>query len=470
MWRKWSRELALAILSRIPFERAMRQSRRGALAAFRRTAGRVPAYQQLLGEAGIDPRDIRGYDDFLRLPLLDKHNTFERFPLHELCLPGQMEQLASVLTSSGQSGRFAFGLTTRRQARRSTWMIDLGLEATFQTDRRRTLLLNALPMGVGFASDAVTIAETSVREDMVLALADRFGPYFEQIVLVTDPLFLKLLCDTSRDRGFDWRRFRVNVVLGEETFGEHYRTYVGRILGTDPDARDGPLIGASLGVAELGLNLFFETRETIALRRAAWRDAGLRRRLFGPLRPEQTPMLYAYSPQALHVEVLPAGGGGGNFGRLALSPLGAGQPLPLLRYLTGDLARFYPPAEVADFIRELGFRDCGWRLPIVAVLGRDQDELPGGTNISELKDCFYRDTDLADHLTGAFRIWIEPDGGFALHIQLRPGVPKARIDLEQLRAALPEPLLSPEARLTPWQYETFPFGMRLDYERKFRYF
>lgn len=378
-----------------------------------------------------------------------------------------MARLASVLTSSGQSGSFAFGLTTRRQARRSTRMIDLGLEATFQTDSRRTLLLNALPMGVGFVSNAVTIAETSVREDMVLALADRFGPYFEQIILVTDPLFLKLLCDTSRDQGFDWRRFRVNVVLGEETFGEHYRTYVGRILGTDPDMRDGPLIGASLGVAELGLNLFFETRETIALRRAAWRDETLRRRLFGPMQPEQTPMLYVYNPQALHVEVLPAVGWAANFGRLAISSLSTDQPLPLLRYLTGDLARLYPPAEMADSIKELGFRGQVWRLPIVAIRGRDRDELPENVNASELKDCLYRDADLADYLTGAFRVQTGSDGKFSLHVQLRPRTSTACIEPERFCAALPEPL-RPKA-LTPWPYETFPFGLRLDYERKFRY-
>ncbi|MEW6678170.1 MAG: hypothetical protein AB1421_09635 [Pseudomonadota bacterium] len=464
MFAPFLRKIILAHLSRQPYDKGLERSRQAALAQFRR-ASKLPGYHSLLREAGIDPQEIRSWTDFPRLPLLGKDNTFLRFPLESLCMPGTLDHLAGVLTSSGQSGKFAFGLTTRRQSRKSTFLIDLALEATFQVDRYKTLLINALPMGVGFASNAVTVAETSVREDMVLALADKFGPHFEQIILVTDPLFLKLLCDTSRDRGFDWHRFRVHAIIGEETIGEHYRSYVGNILGTDPDNPDGPILGASMGAGELGLNLFFETPQTIALRRTLHKDAALRRHFLGEdLEPEQIPMLFTYSTTQILVECLPQAGLPDGFGQLTLTPLATDAPLPLLRYQTGDLARVSSPdilnTRLAQAEHPLLRR---WHMPVVALRGRDSEEC-GALNVSQIKDCLYRDTGLADTLTGAFR-W-EPGSPGALHVQLRPGMQTTDID-SRIRAVLP--VAAQTLQVVPWPHEHFPFGMKLDYERKFKY-
>lgn len=458
------RKVLLAHLSRQPHDKGLERSRQAALAQFRR-ASQLPGYRTLLTEAGIAPQEIRSWADFPRLPLLDKDNTFLRFPLEFLCMPGTLDQLAGVLTSSGQSGKFAFGLTTRRQTQKSTFLIDLALEATFQVDRYKTLLINALPMGVGFASNAVTVAETSVREDMVLALADKFGPHFEQIILVTDPLFLKLLCDTSRDQGFDWHRFRVHAILGEETIGEHYRSYVGKILGTDPDNPNGPILGASMGAGELGLNLFFETPQTIALRRALYKNAALRRHLLGEdLEPEQIPMLFTYSTRQILVECLDHPGLPEGFGQLTLTPLAPDAPLPLVRYQTGDLARVIPQSILnTRLARAENPLLRQWRMPVVALRGRDSEEC-GVLNVSQIKDCLYRDTRLADALTGAFR-W-EPGSPGALHVQLRPGLHTADMDT-RIRAVLP--IAAQALQVVPWPHERFPFGMKLDYERKFKY-
>lgn len=460
------RKLILSHMGRQSYAQGLARSRQAALAQFRRAA-RLPAYARLLTEAGIKADDIREWEDFSRLPLLGKDNTFLRFPLEALCMPGTLDRLASVLTSSGQSGKFAFGLSTRRQARRSPFLIDLALEATFRVDRYKTLLINALPMGVGFASNAVTVAETSVREDMVLALADKFGPHYGQIILVTDPLFLKLLCDTSRDRGFDWKRFRVHAIIGEETFGEHFRTYVGNILGTNPDDHDGPLLGASMGVGELGLNLFFETAQTVALRRRLYRDATLRRSLFGQdMAPEEVPMLYAYSTAQILVECLPDPAAPPGFGQLAITPLAKDAPLPLPRYQTGDLGRLYEPDALARLLAGHGTPITPrWKLPVLALRGRDSEELDT-VHVSALKDCIYKDAQTADALTGAFRLQTE-NGRITCHVQMRPGGHPSQELEARLRSQLPPATLDWALRL--WAYADFPFGMTLDYERKFKY-
>src|ERR1039458_10213962 len=99
-----------------------------ALEVFELAAARVPAYQTILAEAAVKPQDIKTIEDFRRLVVLDKNSTFGRFPLEQLCLDGKLGSLASVLTSSGHSGLFAFGLSDRATAEAVAGEIDAGLD------------------------------------------------------------------------------------------------------------------------------------------------------------------------------------------------------------------------------------------------------------------------------------------------------------------------------------------------------
>ncbi|MGH9369967.1 MAG: hypothetical protein ACRD15_00380, partial [Vicinamibacterales bacterium] len=240
------------------------------LSAFRRAAADMPWYRTLLDEQGVRADRIVDLASFSsRCPFLSKRNTFDRFPLEQLAATTEIRDLDSVLTSSGHGGRFSFGLTTRRQASAAAEFIDYALDAAFQIKSRSTLAINCLPMGVGFSSQSATVATTSVREDMAVALVRAFGGHYAQILLVADPLFMKRLTDYAAAQAVDWDRHNVNVVLGEEIFGEHFRGYIAACLGLSADRPERGYIMSSFGVGELGLHLCYETPATIALRRAA---------------------------------------------------------------------------------------------------------------------------------------------------------------------------------------------------------
>ena len=103
------------------------------LAAFQRAASSVPAYRRLLEEQGVEPAAIVDSETFAaRCPILTKANTFDRFPIDQLCAEGAMTDLADVLTSSGHGGRFSFGLSTRRQHAEAPAMIDYALDEAFR--------------------------------------------------------------------------------------------------------------------------------------------------------------------------------------------------------------------------------------------------------------------------------------------------------------------------------------------------
>lgn len=438
------------------------------LAAFRRAAADMPWYRTLLDEHGVRADRVIDLASFSRsCPRLTRRHTFDRFPLHQLAATTAVRDTATVLTSSGHGGRFSFGLTTRGEAAAGAHLIDRAMDAAFEVASRSTLAINCLPMGVGFSSDRMTVATTSVREDMAVALVQAFGASYDQILLVADPLFMKRLTDHAAAQALDWSRYRVQVVLGEEIFGEHFRGYVAACLGLDLDNPAGGYIMSSFGAGELGLHLCYETRATIALRRAAARHPDLARDLLGVEPGGQTlPMLFTFDPLRTFIEVTDPDAAG--YGDLTVSMLDAGLPIPLLRYQTGDVARLLD----ADVITEV-FRRHGVALPgalpahLLALRGRVREALPNGSHVGVYKDALYADHAAARHLTGAFRL-IASEGRCSMHVQLADAQACAETIDERIRQAIPA-RIRPE-RVILWPCHRFPFGVSVDYERKFRYY
>lgn len=466
--KKVQRKIILSLLARSHPDKLRHRGEQHTLRAFRRAAASVPAYQRLLNEHNVNPGDVHSIIDFQRLcPTLNKENTFARFSLEELCVPGALDQLAGVLTSSGHGARFAYGLSTRQQARHTADDIDLGLEYAFQVDEKKTLLINCLPMGVRFSSNSVTIAETSVREDMAVALATEFGRYYDQIILVGDPLFFKLLTDYAREQRVDWGRYRIHLIIGEETFGENYRDYLADHFCLNADGATTGLIGSSMGVGELGLNLFYETPQTITLRRLAHTRADFCEALFGLSNSEPLPMLFVFNPLRCHVETVEEDANG--YGQLTVSMTDRQAPLPLLRYQTGDVARLLSQEDIQRACNLAGVTfNEELILPVVALKGRAKDQLPDGTHVGQYKDALYIFKDIAIELTGAFRLEYEA-GNLLVHIQLRRGS-LADIDNMRERLAAVLPGTTPAEQLRIWAYDQFPYGATLDYERKFTYY
>jgi phenylacetate-CoA ligase len=439
------------------------------LAAFRRAAASVPAYRTLLDEHDIRAAQVTSLASFSRLcPLLSKRNTFDRFALDRLSVGGALTDVGDVLTSSGHGGRFSFGVITRAEMSANAGLIDRAFDDAFGVKTRKTLAINCLPMGVGFSSECMTVATISVREDMAVALVEAFGRYYEQIVLCGDPMFMKRFVDYARDRGVDWSRYRVNVIIGEEIFGEQFRDYLAASLGLHPDRPSQGYIMSSFGVGELGLHLAYETPATIALRRAARAHPAFARELLGAGVGDETclPMIFTFNPGRTFLEVIAPDGDG--YGRMTTTLLDPAATLPLLRYQAGDVIRLLDRTQVMAAARRHDVTlEADLPAALLALRGREKEALPNGSHVGFYKDALYADPRMARLLTGACRT-IFSDGGFTLHVQLAPQqVPLGAVE-ESILHAIP-PSRRP-ARLVLWPYARFPFGMSLDYERKFTYF
>ena len=439
------------------------------LGEFRRAAADVPAYRTLLDEHGVRAVDVRDLASFSRsCPLLSKTNTFDRFPIDQLSVGGDLADIKDVLTSSGHGGRFSFGVSSRKQAAASARLLDRAFDDAFGIGARKTLAINCLPMGVVFSSERMTVATTSVREDMAAALVEAFGHHYDQILLVGDPLFMKKLTDHARERGLDWSRYRINAIVGEEIFGEHFRRYLSDCFGLDVDRPDCGHVMSSFGVGELGLHLCYETPATIALRRAAFSHPSFARDLLGagPEAGMPLPMIFSFNPARIFLEVVEPDADG--YGRLTTSMLDPERTLPMLRYQTGDIVRLVDRAQVLALACRHGVALAPDLPPaLVALRGREKDALPNGSHVGFYKDALYADRDVARQLTGAFRVTFSSTR-CTMHVQLAASPAPSALLEQTLLQAMPAPM-RPE-RLVIWPYAAFPYGMGLDYERKFSHY
>ena len=448
----------------------MAQSLRRAYRIARLAAKRSSAYRALLAQLSLNPKQlVAGAPNavpFDALPVLDKDNTFGRFDLAELAGRTNLRDVADVLTSSGRGGRvFGYRLTGRRTHDRSWFDIDLGLQDAFGVDQRPALLVNCLPMGVVFRSRAVAVANVSVREDMACAILRDVGRSFAQTIVCCDPLFVNRLLDQAVLAGVDWKQLQTSLVIGEEVLVESQRQYIAARMGIDVDRDPHRLVASSFGVGELGLNLLFETRETIAIRRvmrasaSVWQATGL------GAQPVSPPAVFCYNPMRSHIEVLDADPSG--FGELCITMLDEQAPIALPRYRTGDLARLLTEAETASLARLSG-RGKPW-LPVIMVKGRIADRVAGLPEVESVKELVYCHPELAGELTGAFKIQRVDAHSAQVTLQLKSGGNLARA---QHAAAEAERLagdgLPANCRLVVTD-SRLGWGPALDYERKFAY-
>jgi len=431
--------------------------------AFLAAARDVPAYKRILDEAGVDAAKVRSLDEFRCLvPIVDKKMTFGSFPVAQLCRHGQLAKPTSVLTSSGHSGQFAFGIYDSHTAQDEIELVDDALDMLLSVRSRTTLLINCLPMGVQVQTRACTLAQTSVRADMVTALVKQLGQHYEQIVLIGETAFIKHVLELGQVLGIDWQRLLVHVIVGEEPLAENARKYLADILATDAGRPETGLIASSMGVAELGLNLFLELPELIVLRRTLHEDPKLREAVFGNS-PANVPMLFTYDARRVFVEIL-------DDGELVLSTLDTDRRLPLVRYRTGDIGAMLTPQDLARIIP--GRNDGATameQLPIVAIQGRGKGVWAGAVPIypEQVKEGLYYDPTLARMITANFRL----SGGVQrgrLRIQLSPDVADEPALADRFAQTISRYVPAP-LEVKCQTYESFGSGMALDYERKFAY-
>lgn len=430
------------------------------LKVFRQYASSVPAYTALLKEKGVNPADVTSVESFKRLlPIIDKYDTFIKYEnnISKLCVDGELGDVVSVLSSSGYSGRFSYGLISRAEDEAGKNMLDLYLDQRFQIEKRRTMLINCLPMGVKVASERTVVGDVSVRPDMAIALVRSFGKDFDQIIMIGENTFMKCMLELGLEKGIVWADYNVRIIVGEESFPETYRTYMASLISKDVDKADEIIVGSSMGISELGLSVFQESIDTIRIRRKIDADPVLRKKYFGDV--TFTPMIFNYIPMVFYVEEHKKEGD--EFPEFVFTPLSLKRRLPLIRYNSHDKGTHIEPgAELKQFVTN--------NLPMVAIYGRGDHIVVTGKRVytEGVKETIYGNIAFASKVTGNFLLppGVHEQKPVTLRVQMKKGItasPAIKKEAAEVIAKHYGDLLQTELV----EFE----GMTLDFERKLPY-
>ncbi|SDG66440.1 phenylacetate-CoA ligase [Lentzea fradiae] len=333
----------------------------------RRTAATVPAYGKLLRENGIDPAGIRTFEDFQRLPLLDKANYHERYPLPELCRDGTLTACDMIAVSSGSSGRPTVWPRAVEDELRVARRFEQVLVDGFKADERTTLAVVCFPLGTwvgGLFTQAcvrhlavkgcpITVVAPGNNKAEILRVLPELAPHFDQVVLLGYPPFVKDVVDTGLAEGVDWPSYSVKLVLAGEVFSEQWRDLVSQRAGIADPIAD---IASLYGTADAGV-LGNETALSVAIRRFFALRPDLARQVFGDAR---LPTLVQYDPASRFFEV--------HDGTLVFTSDGG---IPLVRYRIADEGGLLRHDELLAFCAGHGFTPPpGPELPFVFLFGR----------------------------------------------------------------------------------------------------
>jgi phenylacetate-CoA ligase len=325
-------------------------------------------------------------------------------------------------------------------------------------------------MGVTIPTSLASI-NLSVRSDKALALLRALRPYYRQFVVTSDTYFLKRLIEDGRNAGVPWRRWPVQFVIGGEWFPESYRQYLAEILEVDLDRpRPRAHILASMGAAELGFNLCFETQDTVRLRRLASSDTRVRQALFGSV--DTVPMIGHYDPSRWFVELAPVRELASNGGSFVFTSLDTCAAMPLVRYQTGDCGYVLPHREVSRILRSLkyGAYIPTSSYPLMAVAGRtDRSVTVAGkaVRMERLRSVLYSNRRLAALTTGQFTA-MRRAGRLHLRVQLQVAIDAGRTrSIEARLSTLFNHHVPATVEAVP--YFAFHEALGVDYERKFNH-
>ncbi len=368
----------------------------------------VPAYRRYLDEQDVHGDDLFPLGILARLPETDKASYVDRFPLLERCIGGAVPYPGTTIDeSSGSTGtpyNWIRGTRERTVAHRN-----IGFFARYAFGSGPLVTLNAFSMGAwaaGFNMSLGMLRHGIVKSigpdvDKLLSTLAYLGPSYRFLISGYPP-FLKHLLDEGERRGFPWADYELHALVGGEGMTEELRDILLRVFRS---------VFSGYGATDIEIGMAAESPVSVALRRVARANPGVREALFGG--DSRLPMVFQYNPLIHFLEV--------NGQREVVCTVSRLDLLaPRIRYNVHDEADVVPYAEARRVLADAGFDiarlgsapethgprgPLPWSdpipLPFLLIYGRrDATISVMGANIypEDIEALVYRDPELAPRL------------------------------------------------------------------------
>ncbi|HCE86940.1 MAG TPA: hypothetical protein DEP08_04090 [Candidatus Jacksonbacteria bacterium] len=342
---------------------------RRALELFHAAAERVPAYKDFLKKHDIRHMEIKTILDFRGVPLTDKENYIQAYPLKKRCWDGSLARQAVIPASSGTSGEPKFWPRGGFQEFEAGVIHELIYKNIFHINKHKTLALIGFPMGV-YVSGVATVLPTWLvankkydltlmsignnKSEMLRAVRNLYKDY-SQILLIGHPFFIKDVIEAGKNEGVLWSKMKLGLMFCSEGFSEGWRRYI--LKQADMS------FGRNMAVSTYGssemLLMGHETPLSVFVRTALEKNTTIAQKMFGDI---AMPDLFQYNPLFRYIESV-------HDDLVFTSASG----IPLVRFNLRDSGKVIPFVSIKKIISKTNADD--WELPFVALRGRSDQTI-----------------------------------------------------------------------------------------------
>ncbi len=323
-------------LENISSEELVAKAKTKFLKLFHRAAEEVPAYKKFLKKNNINHKDIATWNDFQKVPLIDKNNYLNKYQLQDLCWQGSFNKQTIISVSSGSSGDPFFWFRSSWQEFEASLQHEILFKEFFQINNKSTLLIVCFSMGMYVAgvltqncgmrlsqkNYPLTVISPGISIEETSSLISKLGGKYDQVVLAGYPPFLKDIIDVGLKNNIEWSKFNIKFLFAGEGFSENWRLEIMEKACCSNKIYDSFSL---YGSADANI-LAHETPVTIYLRQLATINEEIKNRLF--FQAVNIPGLFQYNPLSKYFEQVK--------NELVFSSDGS---IPLLRYNIKDEGR-----------------------------------------------------------------------------------------------------------------------------------
>jgi len=411
------------------------------LATFHETAEKVLAYKKSLREQNIDSKEIKTFKDFQeKIPLTDKKSYILQNSLEDLCIE-KLDKMYTITMSSGTSGFPCFWPRLQGQDRMIPKFMELSLLQNAEIDKKSTLLIIGLSLGVYTAGELMTYAmkefadkgkypftviTTGSEKESIVQVLKNLAPRYQQVILWIYPSLLREVIDEAEKEGIDFERLNLRIGIGGEGFTKQWEDFMKeklRLPKGDP-TRVTTIFGeSSVGVVGIGSPF------TNLIRELTFQDSILFRDFFGEAKGTYLlPILVEFNPLSVSVEEID--------GELVLTKRGA---IPIIRYNLHDIGGVITHQKAVEILKSHKYdpfellkgwgieREEIWTQPIFYVFGRSDNVISvDGANVypESLEEIVYG-LELSE--TKGFKLFLKTDPDsqrqkFGIYLELKKDI------------------------------------------------
>ncbi|MBI2514755.1 phenylacetate--CoA ligase family protein [Candidatus Wolfebacteria bacterium] len=353
---------------------------KNALGLFHLASRRVPAYKDFLRKNKVQPEKIKTFQDFQFVPLTNKKEYLQKYPLASLTWDGSLNKPLVYCSTSGSTGEPFYFPRNHQLDWESSVIHQLFLENGFRGHNGPTLIIIAFGMGVWIGglitykafeiagqrgNHSISILTTGINKKEIFSALQQLVPHYHQVILVGYAPFIKDIIDEAPEYGVNTKKLNLRLLFAAEIVPEKLREYFTQKTGLNNMFLDTLNV---YGTADIG-TMAYETPVAILLRRLALKNKNLFQLFFSS--NNKVPTLAQYDPHFITFEA--------PNGDILLT---GNNSIPLIRYSIGDRGGVFSFGEAKKKLNEsrisllgeakkVGISKHIYELPFVYVYERD---------------------------------------------------------------------------------------------------